>query len=923
MSETQEKRRQYPRQVEDAELFAGRVARGGTDDSPPVSPDPLRLAATAAAIHEVHAALRDSETRRITAEAALRESEARFRSLSELTSDWYWEHDEHGRFTRTDNSGGAAGISSEDILGKTRWETGVRYDAGDRRRLEADMAARRPYRDFEYCRIGADGAEHYVQTSGAPMFDAAGRYIGYRGIARDITERRRRELDLRRFRAAMDATADAIYLIDRAGTRFIDVNDGACRMLGYARAELLGMDPRRVLSVSRDDHQCADQAMLEGATDIQEIQALHLRKDGSRVPVEVHRRAQRSGDDWIIVGVARDISARIQAEHAISTNGKQQGLIAQFGQQALAATDIDQLHEQAVAVVAAGMGLEFCAVLECDAEGRSAVLRAGTGWRLEWTGRRLAAPGADGTQTQYVLAKREPLVVDDFTAETRFAPLEILAAHGIRSGLEVVIGGAGAPYGILGVYARGPANFPQGSVAFVQSVANLLGTAVERRNFEARLAYLAQFDSLTGLPNRHLFRDRLGQMLEQARRNGWTVGVLYIDLDVFKVVNDTFGHAAGDKLLALVAQRLRACVRSSDTVGRLGGDEFAIVLANLAEPHDAELVAGQVVTALVRPFDIDGNLTRMTASVGISLYPGDGVEADVLLKNADTAMYRAKEQGRNNFQSYTAGLSDRMTRRWALAQELRRAVELEEFELFYQPQVSLATRRVIGVEALIRWNHPLRGLLEPGEFIGAAEETGLILPIGRWVIETACAQAAVWHGAGYPEISVSVNVSPVQIQRGNVPEHVEEALTRWGIAPGRFEIELTESVLLDGAETFVGVLGRLRRIGVSIAIDDFGTGYSSLSYLKHFPIDKVKIDQTFVRDIVTDQDDSTIVQAVIAMAHHLKLAVVAEGVETERQAGFLDRYGCDIAQGFLFGAPMRATAFGELLRDTGRIPPRG
>ena len=397
---------------------------------------------------------------------------------------------------------------------------------------------------------------------------------------------------------------------------------------------------------------------------------------------------------------------------------------------------------------------------------------------------------------------------------------------------------------------------------------------------------------------------------------------MYIDLDDFKNINDNHGHDGGDRLLRLVAERLRSCVRHGDTVGRLGGDEFAIAIANLANDDDADLVAEQVVAQLAQPFDLDGRETLITASIGISVYPIDGTDADLLLKNADTAMYQGKEQGRNNFQSYSPELDDAAAASRRLELELRHAIEHEEFELHYQPQVSLDTGRVIGVEAMLRWWHPVRGILAASEFIDVAEQTGLIIPIGQWAFEAACKQTVKWQRAGLPDLFVAVNVSPVEIRRGKVVEHVRRALEHSGLASCHLEIELTESVVIDDAESFAETLTELKRLGICIAIDDFGTGYSSLGSLKSFPIDKVKIDQTFTGDIVTDPDDSAIVQAVIAMSHHLQLQVVAKGVETEAQAGLLRRCRCDIAQGFLFGAPMQAGHLKELLDESnGRLLP--
>jgi diguanylate cyclase (GGDEF)-like protein/PAS domain S-box-containing protein len=734
--------------------------------------------------------------------AALQESEARYRVLTDLSSDWYWEQDEHQRFKRvTRNDAGRTGIPQDALIGKTRRELSeVRWDEPELAALEALTASRQPFRAFEIGRACGNGPRQFLSLSGEPMYDAAGRYCGYRGIGREITE-------------------------------------------------------------------------------------------------------------------------RIQAERAIRTNSMQQGLIAKFGQQALAVTDIDVLLASAVAAVVDGLGADCCSLLRFGPDGRPIVLQAGAGWADGWLGRELIEAGP-GTQIGYVIERREPVMVEDFATESRFKPAEILTVHGIRSGLEVMIGGAGAPYGILGGYSRRPCMFAQESVNFLQSIANVLGTAIERRHAEEKLAYLARYDSLTGLANREMFRDRLAQSLAKAERDESMVGILYIDLDGFKNVNDSHGHDTGDKLLTLVAQRLQSCVRKSDTVGRLGGDEFAIVVTGLADADTADVVAEKVVEQLARPFDLDGRETLITASIGISIYPVDGTDANLLLKNADTAMYQGKEQGRNNFQNYSVELDHAAAGRRQLALEMRHAIEHQEFELHYQPQVSLESGRIIGAEAFLRWWHPAHGMLAAGEFIEVAEETGLIVEIGQWVFETACKQAAEWQRSGFPDIFVAVNVSPVEIRRGKVVEQARQALEHSGLAPRHLEIELTESVVIDDAETFASTLAELKDLGISIAIDDFGTGYSSLSSLKNFPINKVKINQSFTRDIVAEPDDGAIVQAVIAMAHHLQLEVVSKGVETERQAGFLRRCRCDMAQGYLFGAPMQARYFKDLLDDSdGRLLP--
>ncbi|QBB72128.1 EAL domain-containing protein [Pseudolysobacter antarcticus] len=1010
------------------------------------------------------------------------------------------------------------------------------------------------------------GERRIIQWNNSLLRSAAGEVTGTVSIGADVTERVQREQDLQRFRLVMDATADAIYLVDRISMRVIDVNGAACRMLGYDREEILALSPEQIYSFDREQLMRNWDRLIElgNAADI--IETSHLRKDGSWVQVEVERRAVRTDDNsWIIVGVARDISLRKQAEDELrfqalllntvgealvasdrlgnirywnaqaeqlygwsasevigqnmacilftdplhefavtilpevsqgqtwrgenaaqrkdgtrlyvqlsvapvqdaakqltglicvsrdiskrrateralrrsnerfelvtrATNdivwdwdvstdtlwwsenmgstlgydrldldrgmeswyeplhpddyerveggvqaaidsdavswqdeyrfrhndghylaifdrgfvirdksGKairmigammditarkkaeienrqhamQQSLLAEFGQKALASTNLDTIMDEAAVVVAKGLEVEFCRAMQLSADGTSLIFKAGCGWNDRWLRRSVPLNDPEARKRYELhLHANGPIVIDDFSTETRFVPSSTLTDHQIASAVEVLIRGPSGIYGLVGAYSRERSAFSPEKVNFLRSISITLGTAVERVRSDERVAYLAQFDTLTGLPNRHLFHDRMAQTLSQAERNNWYAGVVYIDVDRFKIVNDTYGHAIGDALLTEVAQRLRNCIRSGDTVGRLGGDEFAIVLSDLANVYDANTVAQKILDALAQPFKLDAYETYVTASLGISLYPSDGIDADTLLKNADTAMYRAKEQGRNNFEFYTPVLNQRATRRIGIERELRHAIELNQLELFYQPQISLENGQIVAAEALIRWRHPQRGLLGPSEFIGIAEESGLIVPIGQWVVETACTQTMLWHQAGHSALTIAVNVSPAEIRRGNVPEQIRAALDRSGLKPQNFEVEITESMAMDSAESFIDTLRTLKNVGVMIAIDDFGTGYSNLSYLKRFPIDTIKIDQTFIRDIVTDTDDAVIVRAIIAMAHQLKLDVVAEGVETEAQATFLRRNQIDLVQGFLFSAAIDANAFGQLL----------
>ncbi len=429
----------------------------------------------------------------------------------------------------------------------------------------------------------------------------------------------------------------------------------------------------------------------------------------------------------------------------------------------------------------------------------------------------------------------------------------------------------------------------------------------QRKATEKQLEYQAYYDALTGLPNRLLFRDRVVTAIAQATRNRRALAVLYLDLDHFKLVNDGLGHSVGDKLLAQVAERLQACVRASDTISRLGGDEFTLLLNEVGGSDAVAGVARKILHSLARPFRVDGHELFVTASIGISLFPNDGFDVEALLKSADSAMYRAKELGRNQAQLFTASMNERYVRRLAIEQSLHHALERRELELHYQPVYDRTRRGPVSVEALIRWNHPTRGLVPPADFIPLAEETGLIVPIGEWVVREVCAQLRRWHDAGLSALKAAINISAPQLQQPTFTRVVADTLLRHALPPSSLQIEITESVAVQNIDLILQVLRELKEHGVGIAIDDFGTGQSSLLYLKRFPIDTVKIDQTFVRDVTTDDATAAIVSYVISLAHTLRFDVVAEGVETEEQYAFLRLNGCDRLQGFLF-SPARPAA---------------
>jgi diguanylate cyclase (GGDEF)-like protein len=428
-----------------------------------------------------------------------------------------------------------------------------------------------------------------------------------------------------------------------------------------------------------------------------------------------------------------------------------------------------------------------------------------------------------------------------------------------------------------------------------------------------KMTHLAQHDFLTGLPNRALLTERLAHAIGLAGRHRKQVGLLFLDLDDFKHINDSLGHAIGDQLLQSVAQRLVTCVRGTDMVCRQGGDEFVILLAEIEQPQDAAHIAQKLLDAFVTPHLIGESELHVTLSIGISVYPDDGDNVDSVMQNADTAMFHAKAIGRNNYQFFRAEMNTQAVRRMTVETSLRRALKNDEFVLEYQPQIDLASGAMIGAEALIRWQTPDYGLVYPAQFIPIAEASSLIVPIGQWVLREACRQVRAWLDAGLRAVPVSVNISAVEFRHKGFVDGVALILQETGLAPGYLELELTESILMHDAESSTSVLAALKAMGVRLAIDDFGTGYSSLSYLKRFPIDTLKIDQSFVRDIVTDTDDATIVAAVIGMGKNLKQRVVAEGVETPEQLAFLRTQQCDEGQGFHFSHSLPAEAFGLLL----------
>jgi len=507
-------------------------------------------------------------------------------------------------------------------------------------------------------------------------------------------------------------------------------------------------------------------------------------------------------------------------------------------------------------------------------------------------------------------------ISDIETASDGIDHCSLALSHGVRAGWSVpVIGRDDRMLGILVLYFRDPRQHTQLDDQILEIAIRVAAIAIERQRTQEQIVYMAHHDALTGLPNRVLLEDRLNQALLLAQRYTRQVTVAFIDLDHFKLINDSLGHKCGDELLQTIAQRLADCARRTDTVVRLGGDEFVIVLYDQPSPtQEIAPVIKRIQDALMRPIALSGHEIRVTSSIGLSSYPQDGVDADRLLSNADAAMYHAKESGRNTYQLYQVGLESEAKTRLVLEEGLHQALARDELQLHYQAQFDLHSRQIIGMEALLRWYHPELGMIPPGRFIQLAETSGAIVPIGNWVLQTACRQNKAWQEAGLPKVAVAVNVSARQFRDKGLLDQVEQALEHSGLEPRYLELELTESMVMQEPEQAVEIMRHLNEMGVMLSIDDFGTGYSSLSSLKKFPVARLKIDKSFVTELPNSMEDRSIAQAVIALGHSLNLKVIAEGVENQDQLSFLHEQSCDEIQGFLFSRPTPAEEFENLLR---------
>jgi len=677
--------------------------------------------------------------------------------------------------------------------------------------------------------------------------------------------------------------------------------------------------------VHEKDRAALEQALQRAAETGRECEIDHRISSGKGETRWVHTIIQPEQHDrkTLLHGTIRDITEgklaalRLQVEHGVAQ------LIA-------GATDPDEVMPRIIETVCAGLDWGCGAYWSQDKEG--AVLRCTASWGessaairefLALTSKMSAPSGVDLPGRAW--AKGGPLFVEDIASEQSFSRVQAALQAGLHGALALPIASGGQTFGVIELFSDQAIRSEEALIHLLHSLSAQIGQSFQRKLAEDQLRFIATHDSLTDLPNRSLFNERLRHALHQGTRYSRGIAVMFIDMDRFKVVNDSLGHSAGDRLLQDSAKRLAECLRESDTVARLGGDEFVVMIENFtapkdAAPKDAITVAQKILASLARPFFVGGQEFLMSASIGISTFPDDGKDAETLLKNADIAMYRAKDQGRNNYQFYSAEMNKHTFERLAMESSLRRAIERNEFLLHYQPKLDLRTGAIGGVEALIRWQHPDLGMVPPIQFIKLAEETGLIVEIGEWVLKTACEQNKQWRDQGIPPMRVAVNLSARQFAQKTLVSDVARTIAQSGLTPDCLELEITESLVMDNPESAAETLHKLKNMGISLSIDDFGTGFSSLAYLKRFPIDCIKIDRSFIKDIPTEADDMAITRGIIALGHSLRLKIIAEGVETKEQQDFLRSNDCDEMQGFLFSKPLPAEQVTALLKSHSHQP---
>jgi diguanylate cyclase (GGDEF)-like protein/PAS domain S-box-containing protein len=724
-----------------------------------------------------------------------------------------------------------------------------------------------------------------------------------------------------RYRYMFEANPLPMWIRDGETLRILGANAAALRTYGYTREEFLRLQPGDLHAADDFDR---FQEMMRTRDPDQGYTTYwrHRRKDGAVMDVETISHPFALDGQRARLVLVNDITERKRAEQRLQMGHTVTRLLAE-------SRSIEEALPQVLRTICESGGwvygqrwalnraanLMHCAETWCAADPRLEEFEA-------FNRSRMQTPGNGRGLIHRVWESNNPVWVDDLAQEKHMQRTPMALKAGLSSAFAFPILVGDGFYGVMEFFGAEARRADAELVEIVRTMGSQVGQFMARKAAEQNLRFVASHDPLTGLFNRSMFNERLQQALAQATRFERSLALLFIDLDGFKVVNDTLGHTAGDQLLAELAMRLRATLREGDVIGRMGGDEFVVLIEEFGDAAQVAEVAKKVLETVARPYPLQGRDFEVTASLGISLYPGDGKDAQTLLKNADIAMYLVKQQGKNSFRFYAPQMNVHLVERLSLESSLKRALERGEMLLLYQPRVGVRDGQVSGVEALVRWQHPTQGMINPGEFLPVAEDAGLMLAMGEWVLHTACRQVRAWRDQGLPHLRMSINLSPRQLSQDSLIQVVREALHRAGMDPGRLEIEIREDMVLRNPERAVRLLAQLKELGVRLVIDDYGTGYSSLNYLKRLPIDAVKIDRSLIRELPRDVDAAALSRAVVAMAHSLGISVTAEGVETRDQWEFLHQLGCEEMQGNYFSAAVAPEIVASILRQPAAVGQR-